>query len=170
MLPFMPTPCSLADSISTLPGLPGCLQGGAAYGFDPLFRPSNLGGGCLLVSSPPSGQMTCSFWASSAFDLRFCSDTQWIPWFDCNVPWPWQETALATSSNGSSGGADGSSGGADGRATAAALDRGSHAGAGAPLVAAAAPAAVPPLSAAAAQSPTPTLLPPGGEPLGVIGG
>ncbi|KAL4440293.1 hypothetical protein ABPG75_003294 [Micractinium tetrahymenae] len=65
------------------------VQGAAAYGFDPFFsarRPPQPGG-CLPASSD-SGQMTCAFWSAQPFSLRFCSDTPWIPWFDCSLPWP----------------------------------------------------------------------------------
>ncbi|KAL4440356.1 hypothetical protein ABPG75_003357 [Micractinium tetrahymenae] len=72
------------------------VQGASAYGFDPLFTVVDGDStGCLTVSSPPSGQMTCAFWSATPFDIGFCSNTSWIPWFDCNVSWPWPETAVA---------------------------------------------------------------------------
>lgn len=71
------------------------VQGASAYGFDPLFTPvEGSSTGCLTVSSPPSGQMTCAFWSATPFDIGFCSNTSWIPWFDCNVSWPWPATAV----------------------------------------------------------------------------
>lgn len=57
------------------------MQGGAAYGFDALFKPNTrTTGGCLPVSSNSTGQMTCAFWAAQPFHLSFCSNTSWIPW------------------------------------------------------------------------------------------
>ncbi|KAL4429027.1 hypothetical protein ABPG77_006066 [Micractinium sp. CCAP 211/92] len=71
------------------------VQGASTYGFDPLFTPvESSSTGCLTVSSPPSGQMTCAFWSATPFDIGFCSNTSWIPWFDCNVSWPWPATAV----------------------------------------------------------------------------
>ncbi|PSC71850.1 hypothetical protein C2E20_4784 [Micractinium conductrix] len=71
------------------------VQGGAAYGFDPMFEATGVNGtGCISVSSPPTGQMTCAFWSAQPFDIGFCSNSSWIPWYDCNVTWPWPETAV----------------------------------------------------------------------------
>jgi hypothetical protein len=55
------------------------VQGVGAYGMDPLFKPARTGG-CLPVASNSTGQMVCAFWAADPFNLRFCSDTPWIPW------------------------------------------------------------------------------------------
>ncbi|KAI3431470.1 hypothetical protein D9Q98_004522 [Chlorella vulgaris] len=71
------------------------VQGAGSYGFDPFFSPAgNSTGGCLNVTSPATGQMTCAFWAEQPFNLSFCSESNWIPWFDCGVDWPWPETKV----------------------------------------------------------------------------
>jgi hypothetical protein len=74
---------------------PTSIQGAGAYGFDPLFTKTNPEGmGCLTVPSPSTGQMTCAFWSDKPFNISFCSNTSYIPWFDCGVDWPWPATKV----------------------------------------------------------------------------
>ena len=59
----------------------GAPQGVSAYGFDAMFAPAaDSAGGCLPAASE-TGQMACVFWSKQAFNLTFCSDTPWIPWW-----------------------------------------------------------------------------------------
>ena len=60
--------------------------------------------------------MTCAFWSDQPFNLSFCSNSSWIPWFDCSVEWPWPETKVKP------GRAKKQQAGAGGLGTAAKLD------------------------------------------------